>query len=91
MFPTTGQGGSQTIEDVGALAVLFSGIHTVSALEERMRVFEKVRKERAATVMSMSGIVFGREGEFAERRGEKHRIWGTGIRDGVAHKRWLYE
>jgi salicylate hydroxylase len=90
MFPTTGQGGSQTIEDVGALAVLFKEIYTVSALEERMRLFERVRKERAATVMSMSGIVFGREAEFAEKRGQKHRIWETGIRSGDEHASFLY-
>ncbi|KAL2062874.1 hypothetical protein VTL71DRAFT_5946 [Oculimacula yallundae] len=91
MFPTTGQGGSQTIEDVGALSVLFSGIYTLSALEERMRVYERVRKERAATVASMSGIIFGREAEFADRRGKKHRIWKTGIRNGEQHAAFLYD
>lgn len=91
MFPTTGQGGSQTIEDVGALSVLFKDIFTLSALEERMRLYERVRKERAATVMSMSGIVFGREAEFAEKRGKGHPIWKTGIRSGEEHVRFLYE
>ncbi|PVH83034.1 FAD/NAD(P)-binding domain-containing protein [Cadophora sp. DSE1049] len=91
MFPTTGQGGSQTIEDVGALSVLFRDIFTLSALEERMRLYEGVRKERAATVMSMSGIVFGREVEFAEKRGKGHPIWRTGIGSGEEHVRFLYD
>ncbi|KAK0122850.1 hypothetical protein ONS96_009878 [Cadophora gregata f. sp. sojae] len=91
MFPTTGQGGSQTIEDVGALSVFFKDIFKLSTLDERMRLYEKVRKERAATVMSMSGIVFGREAEFAERRGRNHPIWETGIRSGEEHVKFLYE
>ncbi|KAG4427866.1 hypothetical protein IFR05_016654 [Cadophora sp. M221] len=91
MFPTTGQGGSQTMEDIGALAVLFKGIYTLSGSGERMRLFERVRKERAATVMSMSGILFGREAEFAQKKGEKHRIWETGIRSGVEHATYLYD
>ena len=56
-----------------------------------MRLYEQVRKQRAATVMSMSGIIFGREAEFAERRGETHRIWETGIRSGEEHAKFLYE
>lgn len=90
MFPTTGQGGSQTIEDVGALSILFQDITSTRMLQERMRLYEKVRKERTEIVMSLSAILYGTEKEFADKR-PWHGIWKTGIRSGVDHIRFLYE
>ncbi|KAE8446551.1 hypothetical protein EG329_011883 [Mollisiaceae sp. DMI_Dod_QoI] len=63
MFPTTGQGGSTTMEDIGALSILFSSnantspypLTSASQLTERLKLFEKIRKERTGLVMGMSG------------------------------------
>jgi salicylate hydroxylase len=61
MFPTTGQGACQSVEDAAALGVLLSGLKSKSDLPERLRIYESVRRQRAATVQAMSATVFGRE------------------------------
>lgn len=61
MFPTTGQGGCQAVEDAVALGVLLSRLQSKSEISERLRMYESVRSKRAATVQAMSATVFGRE------------------------------
>ncbi|CZR56403.1 uncharacterized protein PAC_06291 [Phialocephala subalpina] len=97
MFPTTGQGGSQTLEDIGALSLLFSTNSSTSLpspypltspaqMHQRPNLFSKIRKERMGLVMGMSGCVFGREAEFV-----KKKPWlKTGIESGEEHTRILY-
>ncbi|KAK2741931.1 hypothetical protein FQN57_005490 [Myotisia sp. PD_48] len=61
MFPTTGQGGCQSIEDAGALGVLLSELPDVNQLSERLKLFEQVRRGRASTMQAMSSTFFGAE------------------------------
>lgn len=107
------------MEDIGALSVLFSTntstndtplspypLTSPSQITERLKLFEKIRKERMGLVMGMSGCVFGREEEFVRRR---PWLWSAGVRDrdgkngkvdtevkkeglkdGEAHTRFLY-
>jgi salicylate hydroxylase len=94
MLPTTGQGGTQSLEDICALAIF---LHSDSLkgkrerqVEERLAMFEELRKERMAIVQAGSGIMFG-----DEERLEKTK-WGqvlkrAGIRDGEGHLRFLYQ
>jgi salicylate hydroxylase len=104
MFPTTGQGGAQTIEDIGALSVLFS-TNSASSLRSpyplksstqiisRLKLFEKIRMERVGLVMGMSRVIFGKEEKFV-----KNKPWlqtsvrvgnEGGLRSGEAHTRFL--
>jgi salicylate hydroxylase len=54
MLPHQGQGGGQSIEDGGALGILLSNITSVSEIPERLKLFEKVRWNRASAVQVMS-------------------------------------
>ncbi|TVY43212.1 Aurachin C monooxygenase/isomerase [Lachnellula subtilissima] len=90
MFPTTGQGGSQSMEDAGALGSILSHLPSSSSLPERLRIFGKLRKERTATVQMLSGLIFGQEEGWVRRRPE-HFIQRTGVRSGEDHLELLYK
>jgi salicylate hydroxylase len=90
MFPTTGQGGSQSLEDVGALGILLSNIQHKSVLPDILQIYEKLRKERMTVVQGTSGITFGYEDTFARER-PWHIINAAGIKSGEDHLKYLYQ
>jgi len=47
------QGGGQAIEDGGALGILFDQLQS-KTLEERLRLFEQVRKSRGSSLQVLS-------------------------------------
>ncbi|KAL9082715.1 MAG: hypothetical protein Q9165_008814, partial [Trypethelium subeluteriae] len=48
------QGGGQAIEDGAALGTLFDQLCNGEAIEERLRLFEKVRRDRASALQILS-------------------------------------
>ncbi len=89
MYPTTGQGGSQSLEDVAALGVLLSSLSSKHDITQRLSIFEKLRKDRMTIVQALSGVVFGKEEEIAKER-PWHMINKTSIRSGEDHVEFLY-
>ncbi|KAF2804122.1 salicylate hydroxylase-like protein [Mytilinidion resinicola] len=55
MLTFQGQGGGQAIEDGGALSVLFDQLHDTGALEDRLQLFEQVRRNRGSALQILSG------------------------------------
>ena len=88
MLPFTGQGGSQAIEDAGALGVLFQNIKSKEEVGERLRLVEEVRRERTAIFQSMAGIKMGSEDMFA-RENPGHLIHKTNVRSAVGHLEFM--
>jgi salicylate hydroxylase len=89
MYPTTGQGGSQSLEDVCALGIILSSLPSKSELEPRLKIMENLRKERASLIQALSGVVFGTEEEFAKAR-PWHRINQSGIKNAEQHMEFLF-
>ena len=89
MYPATGQGGSQGIEDVGALGILLSRLASKSDVEKRLKVFEELRKERVEIVSATSMLIFGTEKDYVEARplGKVSRL---GINTTEKHMKYLY-
>jgi len=94
MFPTTGQGGTQSLEDVCALSIL---LHSDSLkkgseieIKERLGIYERLRKQRMSVVQGCSGITFGSEGEFGEQR-PWHIVNKARIASGEEHLSYLYQ
>ncbi|KAE9364665.1 FAD/NAD(P)-binding domain-containing protein [Stipitochalara longipes BDJ] len=94
MFPTTGQGGTQSLEDVCALSVLLhsDSLRKGSELEirERLGIYEGLRKGRMSVVQGCSGITFGSEREVGEQR-PWHVVNKAGIASGEEHLSYLYQ
>jgi salicylate hydroxylase len=92
MFPTTGQGGSQSLEDVCALGILLDSdtLQSKDEINGRLEVYERLRKERMAVVQGMSGVTFGFEERFARER-PWHVINQVGIKSGEEHLSYLYQ
>jgi salicylate hydroxylase len=89
MSPQTGQGGSQSIEDCGALSILFSSLSSKSEIPQRLQLFSDLRKERSTMVQSTSSILVGLEQEIL-RANPRHRLARTGIRTTEEHMEMLY-
>jgi salicylate hydroxylase len=51
-----GQGGGQAIEDGAALGILFDQFQNKDALEERLQMFEQVRRGRGSALQVLSSI-----------------------------------
>jgi salicylate hydroxylase len=49
-----GQGGGQAIEDGAALGVLFDQLHDKEAIENRLQLFEQVRRNRGSALQILS-------------------------------------
>jgi salicylate hydroxylase len=49
-----GQGGGQAIEDGAALGILLDQIHDPDAIEERLQLFEQVRRNRGSALQILS-------------------------------------
>lgn len=90
MEPTTGQGGSQSLEDAGALAVFLSNIGSKSEIPHRLELLSKIRGERTAKVVALSGVRPGEE-ETIRKNYPRHPISRSSIKNGVDHIAFLYE
>ena len=49
-----GQGGGQAIEDGAALGILFDQVHDTGSIEERLQLFEQVRRNRGSALQVLS-------------------------------------
>ena len=67
MLPMAGQGGTQAIEDGGALGRLLTDLPSRDDIPERLRLFEKVRKNRASVVQILSTVWAGQESRVTDR------------------------
>ncbi|PGH07087.1 hypothetical protein AJ79_06365 [Helicocarpus griseus UAMH5409] len=76
MFPSTGQGGSQALEDAGALGVLLSGMHSIAELPARLELYQSIRSKRVPTFQAMSRSVFGKE-KWVEKKLYKYLPGGV--------------
>ena len=90
MLPFTGQGGSQGIEDAGALSVLFQNIEHTDEIVERLKLMEEVRRERTAIFQSLAGLRLGNEEQFAKDN-PGHLIHKTSIRSAEEHLDYMAE
>lgn len=54
MSTVQGQGGGQAIEDGAALGILFDQVHEKGAIEERLQLFEQVRRNRGSALQILS-------------------------------------
>ncbi|KAJ5454130.1 uncharacterized protein N7458_005086 [Penicillium daleae] len=54
MLTFQGQGGGQAIEDGAALGILFDQVHEKGAIEERLQLFEQVRRNRGSALQILS-------------------------------------
>jgi salicylate hydroxylase len=67
MLPFGGQGSNQAIEDGAALGILLKDVDNASMLQERLGLFEAVRRRRAARVQILSTVRANRE-QLVEQR-----------------------
>lgn len=51
-----GQGGGQAIEDGAALGILFDQVHDTAVIENRLQLFEQVRRGRGSALQVLSNI-----------------------------------
>ena len=66
MLPFGGQGSNQAMEDGGALGYLLRGVEDATALPARLAVFDRVRRNRASRVQTLSKVRVGREKEVEQ-------------------------
>lgn len=71
MLPFNAQGGTQALEDAGALFSLFAALPGKEAIEDRMRIFDTVRVKRAGRQQIISSV----PGEEVKYLGEKLKDW----------------
>lgn len=90
MEPTTGQGGSQGVEDAGALAVFLSNIGNRDEVPRRLELLAKMRGERTEKVVALSGLRLGEE-EVIRKNYPRHPINRSSIKNGVEHIAFLFE
>jgi salicylate hydroxylase len=90
MEPTTGQGGSQGLEDAGALAVFLSNIGNRDEIPRRLELLAKMRGERTEKVVALSGVRLGEE-EDIRKNYPRHPINRSSIKNGVEHIAFLFE
>lgn len=75
MLPHHGQGGAQGIEDGLALGLVMNGVTQPSQIEERLALYEKVRRNRASSIQVLSNFGYDEEAppelaEFLEAEGQ---------------------
>lgn len=56
LFKVQGQGGGQAIEDGAALGILLDQVEDTAAIENRLQLFEKVRRNRGSALQILSNI-----------------------------------
>ncbi len=67
MLPFSAQGANQALEDGSALGYLLKGIDKPAEVTARLTLFDKVRRNRASRVQTLSSISVGREAEVQEK------------------------
>lgn len=66
MLPFGGQGSNQAIEDGGALGYLLNSVDDTATIEQRLKTFESVRRDRASRVQTLSKVRAGKEKEIEQ-------------------------
>lgn len=66
MLPFSGQGSNSAMEDAGALGHLFRSVNDHAAIETRLALFERVRKNRTSRIQTLSKVRIGREKEVEQ-------------------------
>ena len=66
MLPFGGQGSNQAMEDGGALGYLLRGVGDATAIPARLAMFDRVRRNRASRVQTLSKVRVGREKEVEQ-------------------------
>ncbi|KAK3991273.1 putative salicylate hydroxylase [Cladorrhinum sp. PSN332] len=56
MLPHQGQGGAQGIEDGCALGIAFQGVVSTEEIPQRLALYEKIRRNRAAAMQVLSNV-----------------------------------
>ena len=67
MFPTTGQGACQSLEDAAALGIVLSELKRKSDLATRLQTFQKLRHDRVMAIHTMSSVLVGQETRISEK------------------------
>jgi salicylate hydroxylase len=67
MLPFGGQGAMMAIEDGGSLGFLLKDTTDPQHIEERLDLFQTLRKSRASRVQLLSSVRAGREKEVEDR------------------------
>ena len=66
MLPFGGQGANQAMEDGGALGYLLRGVEDATAIPARLAIFDRVRRNRASRIQTLSKVRAGREKEVEQ-------------------------
>lgn len=66
MLPFGGQGSNQAMEDGGALGYLLIGVEDAAAIPARLAMFDRVRRNRASRVQTLSKVRVGKEKEVEQ-------------------------
>ena len=66
MLPFGGQGSNQAMEDGGALGYLLRDVEDATAIPARLAMFDRVRRNRASRVQTLSKVRVGREKEVEQ-------------------------
>ncbi|KAK3392895.1 FAD binding domain-containing protein [Podospora didyma] len=56
MLPHQGQGGAQGLEDGCVLGIVLYGVSTPEEIENRLKLYEKIRRNRASAVQILSNV-----------------------------------
>jgi salicylate hydroxylase len=86
MVPHIGQGAGQSIEDGFTLAVLLEGC-TASALADRLKLYEALRRERTSMVQALAraaGKLYRSEHDTPSEKAVRMREW-------AAQRKWVFE
>jgi 2-polyprenyl-6-methoxyphenol hydroxylase-like FAD-dependent oxidoreductase len=67
MFPTTGQGACQSLEDAAALGIFLNDLRCKTDLHTRLHMFQTLRSERVMSVHAMSSVLVGQETRMNEK------------------------
>ncbi|KAK4112882.1 FAD/NAD(P)-binding domain-containing protein [Canariomyces notabilis] len=67
MFPTTGQGACQCLEDAAALGVFLENLDSKADLAGRLSLFQSFRRKRVVAVHATSGFLPGQESRITEQ------------------------
>ncbi|KAI4240696.1 MAG: hypothetical protein LQ352_007579, partial [Teloschistes flavicans] len=76
------------MEDAAALGYMFTNVTEPAAIEKRLSLFEKVRRNRAARVQILSKARIGREREVADQLKDYAEPAGSGTSASKFAKGW---
>ena len=67
MLPFGGQAANQAMEDAGALGALLANVTSKAELQQRLKLFEEIRKPRASAIQILSSVRVGMEGKVQDK------------------------